>query len=46
MKNPLKKLRLWTPIQWFAVGMATLLFVAVFYNMKDNSTCFSIVRTH
>ena len=35
MKNPLKKLRLWTPIQWFAVGMATLLFVAVFYNMKD-----------
>ena len=35
MKNPLKKLRLWTPIQWFAVGMAVLMFVTVFYNMHD-----------
>lgn len=35
MKNPLKKLRFWTPIQWFAAVVTIAMFVSDTYTLHD-----------
>lgn len=35
MKNPLKKLRFWTPFQWFAAGVTIAMFISDTYTLRD-----------